>query len=117
MSDWLTTTLVVVGSAEIVISSVVAVASPICYHVWTRGAWRYSRLGIHLMAYMSVIALTLVISDIRLFGGNRIDVPWFAVLRVIAFVLVPFVLTWRFWIIYRTVGPGKRLESDRTDVE
>ena len=60
--------------------------------VHARAPWWRSEVGRHLMAYMVVIALVLTLALVRAVLG---DSDWFNGIRLVTFVLVPVVMTWR----------------------
>ena len=104
IGDWL-----VIGSA------VLAVACPVAFQWTTRGAWRDTAIGWHLMSFMLAIAAVLVQAAIRLVCDDFLgvgDPVWFQRLRVAVFVSIPIVLAWRLVEIlrpYRT--PSERRED------
>ena|SRR5438128_1899084 len=104
--------LIWAGTIEVIVSAGIGLASVICYHAWTHGEWRKTSTGRHIMAYMAAITATLLVSVVRLAGGNRLDVQWFAVVRLTVFTLVPIVMAWRFWIIYRAFKSGPSLNGN-----
>jgi hypothetical protein len=101
--------LVAVGTVALLVSTVVCTASVICYHIWSRGAWVQSHMGRHLMTFMAAFAVNLLTVVARLLFPHWLDQTWFAIFRAAVFVSIPVVLTWRFWIIYRSVGPRQQV--------
>lgn len=80
------------GSVLIIWAALVGTASVV---VHARVQWWRTEMGRHLMAYMSVIAVVLVLSCLRIFFG---DTWWFSLLRLITFVGVPIVMTQRLML-------------------
>lgn len=72
-----------------------ATAATLSVTLHARVPWRTSRVGRHLMAYMLAIAAVLDLGCIRVVIG---DSHTFQVIRLVTFVGVPIVLTWRLWI-------------------
>ena len=81
--------LEVLGNVAIVYSAVVAAVS-VALHA--RVFDRRSPVSVHLLAYGLVVSVVLALAAVRALVG---DAPWFAVLRLVVFLLVPVVLTWR----------------------
>lgn len=65
---------------------------------------RTSPMSRHLLAYMTALAIVLVLSCIRIDAGG--DTWWFALLRLVAFVGVPVFMTQRLWMQVRAQREG-----------
>jgi hypothetical protein len=75
------------------------------YHRVSKGAWRYSPVGRHVMVFMGVIALVLFSASTRIFIVDvlhRQDYIVFQAFRVITFLTIPAVMLWRRAIITRS---------------
>jgi hypothetical protein len=105
-------TAVVVGNVLAFASLVLAVAFIVAYHLTSRGAWRNNPMGRHMMAFAAVDAVVLGLSCIRAIGGASLNTDWFAALRTITFLGVPWVFAWRLWLLRSTV----RAERARRDL-
>lgn len=81
-----------IGNVFLFWSAIVASLSVILH---ARVPWRASRVGKHLMAYMLAIAAVLDLGCIRVVIG---DSHVFQMIRLVTFIGVPIVLTWRLWI-------------------
>lgn len=77
--------LLTVSALPAVLSVVVHLTTP-----WTR-----TRMGRHLMAYAAAIAAVLVTWTVGFFFQSP---PWFDIVRLAVFSLVPVVLWWRLWM-------------------
>lgn len=87
-----------------VVGTVAAVVSPPCYHVWTRGAWRRTREGRHLMAYMTVLAVALGLTAFAAF----VAAPWLIYVAPFVYAALAFVLWQRLWLIWLNQHPKER---------
>lgn len=81
--------LQLLGNGFFVWAALAATASVV---VHARVPWWKSTMGRHLMAYMAVMALVLDLGIIRLIFG---DSWWFQLIRLVTFIGVPIVMTWR----------------------
>ena len=89
-----------IGNVLVVAGAIPALSSVL---VFARVRWWESRWGRHLMAYMTAIAILLVLSVIRLAFG---DAPWFAALRLVALAAVVVVLWWRLAYVVQALREG-----------
>jgi drug/metabolite transporter (DMT)-like permease len=91
------------GSALMLYSAVVLIASPICYWVWSRGDWRKTRAGRHLMAFMGGLALVMVLSVTSFVSVHLLErgpLPdW---VRPLVWLIVGFIGTWRLALLWQT---------------
>lgn len=83
--------------AELSLSVVPAVMSVVVYA--TRNRWWRHSIGIHLMGYMSVVAVVLALSLLRWAIGVP---PWLAWTYLGVFALVPVITWWRLIVILQT---------------
>jgi len=102
---------VLVGSFLIVLSAFLATGFIVDYWRLSRGAWRRDPVGRHLMAYVSVDAIVLILGSIRFAGGAGLDTGWFAWIRIIVFLGVPWTIGWR-WLILRRLYQRDREDTD-----
>ena len=98
------------GSILVLISAVLADACVIYYQV--RARWWKTPYGRHLFSFMAVIAVCLNLGFVRFLLG---DSPIFQVIRLVAFVGVPWVLGWRLVILVKAQREERkrRLEAER----
>ena len=93
----------VVTDVAIFASAVLAVAFCVVYAL--RVDWR-DPIGRHVFTFIGCIAAVLVLSVIRLVVGAQSDSGWFAWLRTVVFLGIPFSLGQRLWILL-TVDDGR----------
>jgi hypothetical protein len=95
---------------EVGLSTALIVMCVVAYQRTTRGAWRDSEEGRHLMAFMAAISLVLVTSLLRLVAVGGPPGPdralWSAVVRDVVYAPIPAVFAWRLSIIIRAGRPG-----------
>lgn len=96
-----------VSDGLLIVAAVEAAAAPVYYQWCTRGSWRYSETGWHLMAFMLSFAAVLVLSVLRIAVGARLDVAWFQVLRLGVFATVPVVYGWRLRVMWLAQREGR----------
>jgi hypothetical protein len=75
-----------------------ALAGTLSVLVYARVPWTHTQWGRHLMAYMVAIALVLDLAVARVLFG---DSTWFLVLRLVVFVAIPVVMTWRLVLLVK----------------
>ena len=90
-----------VGTALAVISAVEAFTFVVAYHFYSGGQWRRDPMGRHVMAFVAVDAAVLGLAVVRAVAGASLDTGWFAWMRVVVFLGVPWVLGWRLAILLR----------------
>jgi hypothetical protein len=82
------------GSALLIFAAIPLVAFPFCYHLSTRGTWRKSVMGWHLMSFMAVLGVVMVFALLNL----EFTLPsW---VRPFAWVLVAGVAWWRLILLF-----------------
>jgi hypothetical protein len=81
-----------IGNFLLIWAAVMATASVVLH---LRVPWRSSAMGRHLMAYMAVMAAVLVLGVVRIVLG---DSWWFQLIRLVTFIGVPIVMSWRVWL-------------------
>jgi hypothetical protein len=94
-----------IGNVFLILATVPAVISVVVY---AKVTWWRSRWGIHLMAYMFVMAELLGLGCIRLVWGDQ---AWFEVLRAAAYVQFVIVLWWRMFYVIQAANEGSPDES------
>ncbi|MEU8151801.1 hypothetical protein [Nonomuraea sp. NPDC048901] len=99
----LNASLYLVGTVEVVLSAVLAVACVAAQMLLAR--WWQTAAGRHVMAFQAVLAVCLSLWTLRLVVP---DGGWFIALRLAAFSGVPLVLAWRLAIIIRTWRSKRR---------
>lgn len=92
-----------IGSALLALTAAINTACVVAYGWTTRGGWRDSEMGRHLMCFMCSEAAILDLSVVRMVAGGAgwPDPVWFRVLRLVVFVTLPVVMGWRLAIIVR----------------
>lgn len=85
-------------------SAIIAVEWVFAYHWKSRGDWRVTNMGRHLMVFMaslaailSMIAVETLIEDV-LSGGMP---GWWEWLELVVITSLPFVLAWRRVVLYQ----------------
>lgn len=86
-----------IGDALVVYCAAIGVAS-VFVHAGVRPRWWTNLWGTHLMVYMAALSGTFVVAAVRIVVGASLDTPWYAVLRMVVFVLVPVAMTQRLAI-------------------
>jgi FlaA1/EpsC-like NDP-sugar epimerase len=104
--------LQIVGNALVIVSAALCWAFVVVYHVMSRGSWRYSLIGRHLMVSDGTVGTVLTLSVIRIIGGPSLDPLWFQVLRMLVFAAVPVVVAWRIWLMVRAQRANNEREHD-----
>jgi hypothetical protein len=96
-------TLALAGNALLCVSTGLILACIVAYSFTTRGGWRDSEVGRHLMAFMASEGSILVLGVVRLITESLgwPDPDWFRGLRVLVFVTLPVVIAWRLRIILK----------------
>lgn len=82
---------------------------------WVTAPWWRSEMGINIFALMAVIAAVLDLSVIRVWVPIPPDTPWFALLRLVVFALVPIVLGWRLLLLLRVQIRHRRRNGNGPD--
>ena len=78
-----------IGNGLVFWAAAVGVASVV---VHSRVKWWASRVGVHLMFYMSSMTLVLVLACVKIVFG---DTWWFQLLRLVTFIAVPLAMSQR----------------------
>lgn len=87
------------GTALVFISALEATTFVVAYHLFSGGAWRRDPIGRHVMAFVGVDAAVLALACVRAAAGASLDTGWFAWVRIVVFLGVPWVLGWRLVIL------------------
>ncbi len=98
----------VIYRVALVLLAIGATGYPIYYHLATRGDWRRSAMGRHLMGYTATAALLADAGIVRVFFSG---LPGQELIRVGAIVLAVF-FVWQRW--YITVRAQRQREPERT---
>jgi FlaA1/EpsC-like NDP-sugar epimerase len=96
-----------VGNTLLVVTTLLAIACVVYYHVSSGGTWRFTEVGRHLQAFMGSCALVLTLSVLRVFGGASLATPWFAAVRTVALSTVTVAFGWRLSIMIRANRRGR----------
>jgi len=80
------------------------------YETKTKGAWRKTQMGRHLMWFVLAPSSVLLLALIRAIFGASLDTLWFVILRLVVFTSVPVVYGQRIWIFLKV-----QEESDDSD--
>lgn len=98
------------GNTLLTVAAVALIAFPFCYQLATRGAWRKTQMGWHLMSYNGVIALVVT------FALLNIALPLPEWVRPLTWFLVGVVGWWRlvllFVVQYRPDDPPARRDQN-----
>ena len=90
-----------IGDGLLTLAAVLGAACVAAYQATTRGAWRTTETGRHLMAFMLSEAVVLGLGAVAIavahLGGTTPE--WFLTLRVAVFTSVPLVFVWRLRLI------------------
>jgi len=82
------------GNALLAIAATALIAFPFCYHLTTRGSWRKSVMGWHLMSFMGVLGLVMTFAILNF----AIELPeW---VRPLTWFLVGAVAWWRLILLF-----------------
>jgi len=98
--------------AFLVLGVLGSVSFPVLYHVGSRGAWRLTEMGRHLMAYSAAVGVALGAYISRVALG---DYPGRTAVMFGALVFLVFVVCWRP-VIYLRVRKGKPREAGRHEL-
>ena len=102
---------VLIGSVLVVVSTVMAGTFIVAYHRYSNGLWRRDPIGRHVMAFVTADFLVFALASVRFIAGAGLDVGWFAWLRVVVFLAIPWTIGWRLlilWRLHRTSGRSGR---------
>jgi len=100
---------VFIGSVLVIVSAVMALTFIIGYHVSSNGLWRRDPIGRHVMAFVTADFLVFALAAVRFIAGASLDTGWFAWVRVVVFMAIPWTIGWRLlilWRLYRQNRPG-----------
>lgn len=91
----------------LVVSAVALIAFPFAYHLITRGHWRDSVMGRHLMAFMAVLAFVMATALFAI----AYDLPeW---VRTVRWLLVAVVSWWRLILLFVVQMRDERSSDDQ----
>jgi len=94
------------GYVLVILTSLIAIELTIAYHRQTRGTWRDTVMGKHLMTFMAAIAAVVatwaIAVVIRILGHETPG--WFEWLRLAVFSSIPAVLLWRRILLAHAQG-------------
>jgi hypothetical protein len=82
------------GHVLLALSAVALIAFPFCYHLTTRGHWRDTIMGWHLMSFMAVLGLVMTFALLNLV----IELPGWV--RPLTWLLVAGVAWWRLILLF-----------------
>lgn len=91
-----------VSNVLLIVSAVLNLEMIYRYHRLTRGAWRDTQMGRHVMVYMASTALVLSLASARLVvveWFDQSDPAWFQVARLATYVTIPAIFVWRRHLI------------------
>lgn len=94
---WVVSVLAVIATAQ-------TLEWLVAYHRQTRGAWRDSEMGRHLMIFMAALASVFALATVRFITVDLLghELPlWFEWLRLVDFLSIPIVLAWRRLLLAR----------------
>lgn len=88
------------GTALMFAAAAALIIFPPLYHRRTRGRWRKSTFGIHLMSFMGVLGMVMGLAVLRVLG---VDLP--AWVRPLVWLAIGVVSWWRVGVlIHETRG-------------
>ena len=82
------------GNALLAVAAVALIVFPFCYHLTTRGHWRDSVMGWHLMSFMGALGIVMTFAILN-FAFELYD--W---VRPLAWLLVAGVAWWRLILLF-----------------
>lgn len=94
----------IASGGVLLLSLLIAAEWLVAYHRLTRGAWRRSSMGRHLMTFMAVIAAVAFAFAARVVWVNMLgndDNVWFRAARLLVLMAVPVVLMWRRILLHQ----------------
>ena len=90
------------GTALMLVAAAALMLFPPCYHLTTRGAWRRSAMGVHLMSFMGVLGLVMCFAV----ANVVFDLPsW---VRPLTWLLIAVVSWWRLILLFVVQRSGER---------
>lgn len=102
----------------LIVSAFIATEFIVAYHVKTRGGWRDTPMGKHLMVFMAAIAVVLDVTAIEDFVEDVVGFTtmpeWWEWFETSVFISIPCVLLWRRIILAR-VHEANHVRSDNVD--
>ena len=84
-----------VGNVFLYLAAVALILFPPCYHFSTRGAWRRSAMGVHLMSFMGVLGLVMCFAM-----ANALFGPLPTWVRPLVWALIAVVAWWRLILLF-----------------
>ena len=94
--------MTILGNVLMLYAAVVLISSPVLYAWWSRGDWRLTPYGRHVMAFMGGLALVMCFAVLNLLIG-----PLPAWIRPVVWVIVSVVASWRLWLLWRSRYRGE----------
>lgn len=91
------------ANAAVVATALGALVFVVLYAWTTRGAWRTTPMGKHVMTFTAVIFAVSSLAVASIVWGT--DWPYRNVIRTVAWSAVAFCLWWRVLLLYRVQHP------------
>jgi hypothetical protein len=95
------------GSILAVVTTLMSLEWNIAYHRQTKGAWRRSGMGRHMMAFAAALSAVFLLASARFITVDVLghtDPGWFQWLRLVVFTSIPIVIGWRRVLLARAQG-------------
>lgn len=86
------------GSVLAVVTTLMAAEWAFAYHRQTKGAWRRTPVGRHMMAFMVALTAVFAVASIRFITVDVLgheDPAFFLWLRLAVFTSIPVLIGWR----------------------
>ena len=99
--------MTILGNVLMLYAAAVLISSPVLYHWWSRGDWRLTTSGRHVMAFMAGLALVMcfAVASLVMRATDHGDLP--RMVRPIVWVIVSFIASWRLWLLWRSRYRGE----------
>ena len=99
--------MTVLGNVLMLYAAVVLISSPLLYHWWSRGDWRFNPNGRHVMAFMGGLALVMcfAVASLVMRATGHGELPH--LVRPLVWVIVSFIASWRLWLLWRSRYRGE----------
>ena len=99
--------MTILGNVLMLYAAVVLISSPVLYAWWSRGDWRLTPYGRHVMAFMGGLALVMcfAVASLVMHTTRHGDLP--GTVRPIVWVIVSFIASWRLWLLWRSRYRGE----------
>jgi hypothetical protein len=93
-----------VFEALVVASTLIGAFWCVAYHVVSRGDWRRTEVGRHLMTFMITLSAVTATTSVRIVVVDWLgyaEPVWFHLVRLLVFAGVPVIYLWRWRLLFR----------------